>query len=325
MRFRRTAAVILALSAGAASLTILEFLILPSHSFLWREIQNFGHIPLFGFISLAVLVLSTQLLTQVVSSRLSHYLIAFAVTFLIGLVTETIQVIGPRDADIRDQVRNVIGIVVFLGAYLTFDRKMNADIARWGKHAKSLIRAVIVVILVVSVTPMILWAKAYQHRDNLFPVLCGFESWETRRFVFPHTADVKAVPPPPAWRSNQSSLAGRVTFQLSGTYPGFKLEDPVPDWTGYGLLSFDVYSDLDTAAKLTISIAEHRHLRVYEDRFNQRFVVAPGTNRVEILLDSVKQSPATREMNMAEIAHINIFAYRPSDTFSLYFDNFRLE
>jgi hypothetical protein len=322
---RRAAAIVVSLLVAAGALATLEFVRLPQHTYLWREIQNTGHVPLFGVISLAMFTLSVQVLGNVVKKRFVHYIIAAGITFCIGLVTELAQIIGPRDADIWDQVRNTVGIIIFLGACLTFDRKMREPLERLGRRIIPVIRGVIAVLIVVVILPVTLWVDAYAFRNEQFPTICDFSSRRELKFIRTHNAEVRRIPAPDEWVAANSGGVGEVTFKPPVEYPGFIIDDPVEDWSTYATLTFDVYSELDTVITLHMTIQDNAHNQMYSDRFNHSFKVGPGSNRISVPLDKVREAPAERSMDMSRIANINIFAYRPPVPLVVYFDRFVLE
>jgi hypothetical protein len=325
VQLRRAAAIVLSLLVAAAALATLEFVRLPQHTYLWREIQNTGHVPLFGVISLAMLALSVELLRNVVKKRFVHYVIAAGVTFCIGLITELAQIIGPRDADFWDQVRNTVGIVIFLGAYLIFDRKMREPLQGLGRRTIPLIMGVVAVLIVVVLVPVTLWVDAYAFRNEQFPVICNFSSRRELKFIRTHHATVRRISAPRGWSTANGGDVGEVTFKPPVEYPGFIIDDPFEDWSGYSALTFDTYSELDTVITLHMTIEDNVHNQMYSDRFNYSFKVAPGPNRITVPLDIVREAPAGRSMDMSRIANINIFAYRPTVPFVVYFDRFVLE
>jgi hypothetical protein len=325
MDINRVIKVALLLAAAVAVFVILNTVSLPTDTHLWAEIHNFGHTPLFGGLALVLLGLSVLLLHDQIPTRVVHYLFAFAVAFTLGLISEITQIVGPRDADLWDQVRNTAGIVGFLGIRLAADRKVPFDSRWWGRSRAALVRWIAILILVASVMPSILWADAYMHRKRHFPTLCAFEYYQERMFIRPHQTEVDIDFPPGNWYSNTSGNAARVTFLTEATYPGFVLSDPFPDWSGFDLLAFEVYSEIDTAIHIYMTIEDDHHNRQYEDRFNRSLTIRPGINQIEIPLREVRAAPKSRPMDMKAIASVNIFGYEPKTAFSLWFDDFRLK
>ena len=311
--------------AVIAVFVILDTVSLPTSTFLWAEFHNFGHTPLFGGLALALLGLSILLLSRHLPNRLAHYALAFVIAFMLGVISEATQILGPRDADLWDQVRNTAGIVSFLGLWLVHDKRTIESIPWMSRGRLTLIRWAAIGILAVSVLPTILWADAYIHRYRHFPTLCSFEYYQERMFIRPHQSDVKIVLPPEGWNANRTGNAARVTFRPGAVFPGFILSDPYPDWTGYDYLTFDVYSENESTVSIYMTIEDDRHNREYGDRFNKALRIEPGANHIGIPLSDIRRAPADREMDMRAVASINIFGHQPKAPFSLYFDNFELQ
>ena len=243
---------------------------------------------------------------------------------LIGVLHEYSQIAGPRDADIWDLAKDAAGAFTFLGIYMIFDGKMKTAWDKWGRKMKLLIFACAVFLVLLTLTPVALWAGAYINRDAEFPVICDFESaWESR-FLRTQDAVLERIPAPYEGKSNTTNTVGKLTFYRA-EYPKLAIEEPYPDWTGYRFLKFTVYTELDSSVNIVIRIEDFSHNQEYNDRYNGAFSIDPGQNEIAISLDEIRKSPAGREMDMAAIRAIHLFAYRPAGEFSIYLDNFRLE
>jgi len=308
-----------------AVFTALNKLVLPSHSYVWREIHNFGHTPLFGLLSLAILNLSIRLLGSVFPRHRVHYIIAFGLTFLLGLITELAQIIGPRDADPLDQVRNTVGALIALGWYATIDPHLRTGFARHHRSLRILFRTAVILLCLVSIAPTILWIEAYRYRNDQFPALCRFESWREHWFIRPHDASVSIVPTPSAWSDNHSGSVGSITFDTTVEYPGFVFDDPPADWSDYRALTLTAFSSEDTTVMLYLTIEDHTHNHEYDDRYNRRFTIIPGANTVSVPLDSVRNAPSSRVMDLTRIENLNIFMVGPRRPTTLYLDDITLE
>lgn len=320
---KRNISIILLIFAIFGIILTLYKLKLPDDTYLWREIHNTGHTPLFGILSLLILGLSLLILGNRILKRHLHYLIALIVTVLIGIITELIQIYGSGDADVSDLVRDIIGVISFLGFFMVYDRKM---IVFWRKCSKKRILTLIgaFLLLVLSLIPVSLWAWVYHQRNQAFPQILGFESHWERKFIRTQHSKLTATYPPPGWQNPVSHHVGQLTLSTD-TYPGFSIEEPFPNWTGYELLSFTVYSELDTTVNLTIRIEDFHHNSLYEDRFNYAVSIDPGMNRILIPLEKVREAPASREMDMAAIRAICLFTVRPGEDFTLYIDDLQLK
>ena len=113
---------------------------LPESTKFWRELQNLGHVPLFGMLSIALIILLEKIAERISRSRIFLYLAAFITTVFLGAATELIQYFTPRDADVSDWIFDIIGAALFLGFYLTFDPKAGHIWKRTGIFPKWLLR-----------------------------------------------------------------------------------------------------------------------------------------------------------------------------------------
>lgn len=305
-------------------LWILHDFNLPWNTRVWQAISNAGHVPLFGILSTVILRLSTHVLGRCITTELWHYVVALIGSAFLGLVSEYAQILGPRDADIVDLGRDMAGAVAFLGVLMVFDRKLTA----WWQNRRRQSRLVLLIVAIltgtIGILPAGLWAVATWHRDNSFPILSNFDSvwdswfWDTEKVEF------LIIDPPAGWKQPSGDRVARLTF-LPGAYPSFTCVEPVPDWTWYRFLSFEAYSDQDTVISLTLKIEDMDHNESYYDRFNRIVVIKPGVNQVIIPLDSVRQAPVSREMDLASIALFSLFAGRSEKPFIVYVDDFRLQ
>ncbi|MDY0006906.1 MAG: hypothetical protein RBS22_08780, partial [Spongiibacteraceae bacterium] len=143
--------------------------------------------------------------------------------------------------------------------------------------------------------------------DRQFPVLSDFETrWQARRWSrgeIDHSLS----------RNGNASLKVELT---TAQYSGTTLKRSLGDWSGYQTLQFSIYNPDPEPLQLTISIRDEEHFRRgthYDDRFNESITVNQGWNDYSIPLLAIKQSPANREMNLANIKELKIFTVDPSE------------
>lgn len=299
------------------------FFDLPSSTLVWSEIQNTGHTPLFGIIALLMLGISRRLLKKHFPGNWFHYAVALVITGLLGIVTEYVQMDGPRDADLWDFVRDMAGAVSFLGIYMYFDVRFGQKQAPAIGGLHKMILVLSILILIGASTPLAFSINAHLGRNNSFPVICDFNSYWTKRFLTTNSAQLKIVSPPEPMSASQGKV-GELTLCV-GDYPGFGIREPYPDWQNYRFLKFDIYSPLDSSVTLIIRVDDLRHNGDFYDRFNRSFRVMPGENHFAIALDDIRSAPKGRQMDMGSIATVHIFCGEISQPFILYFDNIRLE
>jgi hypothetical protein len=304
------------------AILIIFTLKLPHDTYLWRETQNLGHTPLFGVVAVAILGILTALKGETTKNRLLHYLLAFIGASILGLSVEIAQIWTPGDADIVDFARDVAGELSFLGFYMLLDSKMVPLLFghRWRKLT---ILGTATIILAAATYPVASLAMAYYDRNHAFPQIIDFEHRWEKSFLKIRNVTWERVDNTLNWTDSHGSKIALTTF-YQVTYPTLFIEEPYPNWAGYDTLSFGVYSKQDTTIKLTISIEDARHNTKFEDRFNLNFKVMPGPNQINIPLEDIKNAPSKRKMDMNAIRAIHIFAYKPANPFSVYFDNFRL-
>jgi hypothetical protein len=179
-------------------------------------------------------------------------------------------------------------------------------------------------LLVPAFVSLTATAIAYLGRDAAYPRICGFEAAWEGKFVSAHEADLEKTQPPEGWGRKPSDRVGHVVFR-PGAYPGLSIGEPHPDWRGFEVLVFDVYSELPEPVELVLRIHDRDHNDNYWDRFNRTLVIHPGASRISIPLRDVQTAPRGREMDMSRICGLVLFADHPREPFDLCFDDFRLE
>jgi len=297
-------------------MAVLANVQIPYDTIFWVEFQNTGHTPFFGVISLLLLGISRQSLGLRFKSRLFHYLLAFGATALLGLISEYIQISGPRDADVWDFARDLAGAVSFLGLYGWWERSLS-------KRIRITMAATGTCVLVASVIPLAYWSTAHLFRNASFPIICDFESYWTSRFVSAKDGELQVIENPAGWDSGGKRVA-EIKYEPAN-FSELVVREPYPDWRGYQSLHFDVFSMEDTSVALTVRIEDIAHGGDYSDRFNAALSIHAGLNQVVIPLEDIERAPATRKMAMCSIKAIRVFASGLSNELTLYVDNIRLE
>ncbi|MCJ8503038.1 hypothetical protein [Desulfatitalea alkaliphila] len=107
-------------------------------------------------------------------------------------------------------------------------------------------------------------------------------------------------------------------------YPGWSAKLDRNDWRGFMALAFDIYNPREVSVPLTVRIDDRKDYPGYEDRYNQRFVLAPGANGVVIPLDALVTSDGRRVLDLGSIYRFMMFLVSPVEVHVLYLDNVRL-
>ena len=318
-RFR----IFLLILALSAIITIFFKLKLPTHTILWREIHNAGHAPLFGILSLTVLGLSFLIFNDSLAPRHKHYLLAFLLTVTIGALTEFIQIFGSGDADIFDLLRDAIGAASFLGVAMVFDKEVGFVANRLKGRHRLAIGLISILLFLSAFVPVALWTRAYIERNVAFPSLANFGSYWGRKFINTWDCDFKKVSGPAA-DGQEGKVVGRFDLHKAD-YPGFKITEPVPDWTAYNRLVIDLECTSGTPVKLAVRIEDRAYNRNYGDRFNYSQMIPNGPSQIVLPFEIIRFAPETREMDMQKIDAIYIFAVKPDSATTLDFKNIYLE
>lgn len=157
-----------------------------------------------------------------------------------------------------------------------------------------------------------------------FPLLAGFETpFEANRFI--RGTGRFSVSDEYAYTDSKSL---RVRFGTQ-TYSGIAMEYMPKNWRGYSHLQFAVYNPQEREVTLHTRIHDAHHGKsgrmIYADRFNRSFSIPPGTwTPITISLESIKNAPRNREMDMAQITNIGFFVAREPEPLTLYIDDIRL-
>lgn len=288
----------------------------PEETLLWQVLFDIGHALIFGVIAL-VLLRVALVDREAPPLRRRAYVLAFAFAAGLGVVAEFAQIFSSRDSDPWDGVRNVFGAGAFLLFAATFDRHVVAA----GRRAR--LRAAAVVLLLVTILPELALARAYVLRAWAFPDLASFEAaWEDR-FTSGWGVDVERVPAPAGWPGDPGTVA-ELTF-LSERDATWMIQAPVPDWTGYETLRFEVFSELAQPAPLRLRILDAASDERREDRFDRELRIEPGLNQIAVALDDVRVGPEARELDLTRVTNVAVYASEVRRHFSLYVDGFRLE
>jgi hypothetical protein len=284
-----------------------------------------GHAPLFGGVAMGVLVLLRARRPGTDEWKLRAQ--AFVVTVAVGVVTEALQFFqADRDPALNDLARDAAGAAAFL---LLWRWRPAAGPAVEAERAVRRRRAAIaagVVLLAASAGTLALTSAAYAGRDRAMPTLVAFDgSWWERWFV--HAGDASTLTSnvaPPQGERGAPGIAARLDLRPA-TYPGLTVDEPYPDWRAYRRLVLTVVSDSEEPLALTIRVHDAAHDQRFMDRFNRTFTVERGVNRVAFSLDDIRRAPDRRELDLARIRGIVLFAHRPARSMRVYLGPIRLE
>lgn len=281
-----------------------------NQNLFWGPLHDSAH----SFAAFLITCLAISLLKpeqQTSGFRLAQIGGAF---FAAGIALELIQPAFGRSASFTDIYYNFVGIACALA--ITASRHLNTT-------PKLCIRLLSLSLLASSLSVPAIGAVTLHERNNLLPSLLSFEdSWQRRLYRAGNNANLSLITKPTGWTNGSTAL--KVDFAKT-KYPGFSVPHIFPDWRNFSKLKLSVYSKNEATYFVTLRIHDKEHDNRYVDRYNQRLAIQSGLNEIEISLEEIQSQPEGRQMDMAEIAGLAIFAASPDETFSLYFDDLRLE
>ena len=122
-KIRRALVVLACAAAVAALLWALGHLQHSSECRLWRAATNFGHVPLFGLIALALLGFSLSAFGER-WGRGRHLFLALAGSVVVAGASEVLQVYTARTVEAQDYLRNLAGGGSALALWASLDRRL---------------------------------------------------------------------------------------------------------------------------------------------------------------------------------------------------------
>jgi hypothetical protein len=111
-------------------------------------------------------------------------------------------------------------------------------------------------------------------------------------------------------------------------YSGISFVRLFNDWSGFKVLSFDIYNPDSLPLTMVVRVNDIAHEKtgwVDDDRFNKQFQVNPGWNHLAFSLSEIQKGPAKRLMDLSKISLIVIYAAQLPEARTIYLDNLTLE
>ena len=258
------------------------FAALPAQPIILAVLNDTAHAPVFALLALVLLRLLGSLTRWTLPARLAA---AFVLTVAIGGAVEWLQSLIGRDAEWSDLAMDALGAASAVGAALAFAGR------RW------LGGAVFGIAAVSALWPLGVACCAYLERQRQFPTVLDFDSRLDWYFLQSRGVAVE-------------SGAGCTAFRITGgSWPGITHVEPQPDWRGHKTLLVDVATLGRDSLRLTLRVHDAAHDDRAEDRFNRSFVLAPNAReRISIPLAAIAAAPSGRELDLAQVAGLILFA-----------------
>lgn len=305
-----------------ATLTLIGLVFpFPVDGRLWNEVFDLAHAPAFccllltvaGVVDPASVGFSGQAyrIRRIESGEL---MVLAGACLMLGFLGEFLQRFVGRSPSFGDLAANATGV----GSATLWVLSRRRQGAR-----RNLFAGVSILILGLAVAPALLGIRGAVQQRTEFPLLASFErpnelrNWETVNARISQTA---------AWASDGHSALRMELFP--GEFSGATMTWPVPDWKGYEWFSCDVQTLGTKSVELVTKLYDQQHANngfEPEDRFERVIEVSPGNFRtIRIRLSDVADAPATRTLNLEQIAGIELFVKQPPHAMTLIVDNMRL-
>jgi hypothetical protein len=297
-----------ALALGALALLLLVLLGgLPSRTEAVAVFNNAGHAPIFGMLAWIVL----HLLSGGQSRTWRHYVMAFGITTLAGVLVEVVQSFIGRDAEGGDVLMDASGAAFALCVTAGWTTHTSHDAGHDTPPVRDIRFWSLIVLAVVAAgivaAPLIRTARAYAERRAAFPELARFDRPLGVYFLREHDLEARRrlIPAPYAVGPKEPGLRIEI---LRPAIPGFMLVEPAPDWRGYHSLKFDVINPGHSPVTLILRIHDRWHDQRPEDRFNRVYVIEAHTRgTVEVSLSDIARAPRDRPFDLSQVAGVGLF------------------
>lgn len=108
-------------------------------------------------------------------------------------------------------------------------------------------------------------------------------------------------------------------------YPGIAPLSVRKDWRNYQNFAFDVYNPSVNNLIIYVRVDDTTGYNDEAERFNQKFILRPGMNRLRIPLATMKAARSHRLLDFGAIKNIILFMESPPEKITVYTDFWRLE
>ena len=287
---------------------MVVFTSLPKSTEFMLVLHKTGHPLVFGLTALLVLRLFTKFSGNASRPGWIAYLIAFAITVLLGAMTEIAQLFTHRNARVADVVSDAIGAIACLAGHAAIRGRRQPMIARSTQIA---LWSIAIAAALMAMAPLIWCMAAYMVRDTNFPVILDNSSRLASYFVSKEAENVSVVPMPAQWLQRTDEHAFRVAID-HGPYPGLHVTEPYPRWNTYRTLAIDIIQPGSTKLAIVVRVHDRKHDNEYNDRFNREIAITAKTRTIiRVPLNDIQRGPKRRMLDMDAIADLNIFAMGP--------------
>ena len=302
-------------------LVFLFFFPFPQHNAFWALLQDTGHFPLFGVISILLLFIFLRAFRQHGTSRRAAYLASFLSTLFIAALVEMAQSFIPdREASVNDFYLGAAGGLCFLLGFSLFDNALNLATTQL---RKLLVGATSLSLLLTGTLPLVSLTVDYLSKQQAFPTLLTFEQSWPRPFLSIHKNE--QLPSERAQQTN-STPAGYLHFMpdANAQWPFIRLDEVTADWRQYHSIQFDFISNANEPMPITLLLDDQHTRTAGQHSQHYRRTLAPGLNRITLPLSAVASSQSLKTMDLEHMASIWIAFPNPRPASAVLIGEIRL-
>lgn len=264
----------------------------PGYPGLWlNTLFDWSHVPVFGLVSLCLLALMPKSLP--VGRRFAFATLG---SLILAVLSEAAQIPTNRDASWEDLLADAGGAASFLMAAFAVGKRPPAA-SIWVVLAGA--------ILVWSAMPLIAAAQAIVIRNFQFPVIFDGDIDSNSTLVRLQNVEAETQ-----WSKSHARMYTRV--ELSGAFWSLlAFHDVYPNWNEHTNLLLDLGIEGDTAMVVNIRIHDRSHRsgdQESDDRFDRKFTLLPGRNKLNIPIRDIASAPHLRRMDMTEIDGLIVYS-----------------
>jgi|GEM_PF-759123 len=279
-------------------------------------LMDAGHLPLFGVMACAILFSLMIKENGVLQAR--HFVLAGGLTIFVAGLVEILQPLVDRDPSYLDFVNGAIGAILGLAGVIVFSNRTSLA-------AKLCYFVALFFGTLLAIGPYLELAKASSARKLSFPLLSDFED----------PADLIFWTPLGSSTSEKTEIAQSQTRSFSGDnslkvslgrdpWPGIAFYPPELSWRDFSTLHLAIFSDSEELT-LTIRIDDQQDCSSLEKRFNKRFALRSGWNKILISTEEIALGPKNRELDLDSIRKILIFGGQNTIGKRFFLDDVRLK
>jgi hypothetical protein len=292
--------ILMAVAGGLIAAAL--FLPIPGDTGLLRDIQNIGHAPAFVVITLLVEGVLSLLPWRV--GAIERYALRISAVAVLAVATEAAQIPLSRDADWGDIFMNLAGGAIGIALVAAFDRALTRRL-RLGAGAVATLGGLGIAFSALTVL------EAHFRKLSAFPLIVSGSTCAQVELLVPQSSQIECDSLPPQWAHVEGERGARVVL-MTGQWPGFAIDEPVADWSGYRELVLDLVNPGSTPLDLVIRVHDRDHDFEASDRFNRAFrLPAESRTAVRIDLDEVREAPMGRELDLRRVR--GVVVYLPDD------------